>query len=103
MNNEFQVSKDGNELTIVLPEQVTTTNAPQLMEAINNYKNQGVEKVVFDASSMTYIASSGIRTVIFAKQKLGGSPVIEFVNCSAEIKGVFEMTGLQSYIQFVNK
>ena len=41
---------------------------------MNGYKGKGIEKVVFDATKLAYIASSGIRTIIFAKQKLGGKP-----------------------------
>lgn len=103
MNNEFTVSQSEKTLTIVLGDQLTTTNAPTLMEELNKYKNQGIETVVFDATQLTYIASSGIRTIIFAKQKLGGNPAIEFVNCSSDIKSVFDMTGLQNYITFVTK
>lgn len=103
MNNEFTVSQSEKTLTIVLGDQLTTTNAPTLMEELNKYKDQGIETVVFDATQLTYIASSGIRTIIFAKQKLGGNPAIEFVNCSSDIKSVFDMTGLQNYITFVTK
>ncbi|OUO55534.1 hypothetical protein B5F77_01385 [Parabacteroides sp. An277] len=103
MDNQFTVQQDGNMLSIVLGEQLTTNNAPALMEELNQYKGKGIEKVVFDATKLAYIASSGIRTIIFAKQKLGGNPVIEFVNCGADIRSVFEMTGLQNYISFVSK
>jgi len=103
MKNTFEVKKDGNVLNIVLNGQLATANAPALMEEVNKYKNQGVEKVSFDVTNLTYIASSGIRVVIFAKQKLGGNPEIEFINCSDEIYSVFEMTGIQNYINFVKK
>lgn len=103
MDNQFVINQEGNTLTIVLGDQLTTGNAPALMEELNGYKGKGIEKVVFDATKLSYIASSGIRTIIFAKQKLGGNPVIEFVNCAADIRSVFEMTGLQNYISFVSK
>ena len=103
MDNQFEIKQEGNILTIVLGAQLTTGNAPALMEELNKHKDQGVEKVVFDATQLAYIASSGIRAIIFAKQKLGGNPVIEVVNCVADIRGVFEMTGLQNYITFVSK
>ena len=90
-------------MTIVLGEELATGNAPILMEELNKYRNQGIEKVVFDATALKYIASSGIRTIIFAKQKLGSNPAIEFVNCAKDIYDVFEMTGIQDYITFVNK
>lgn len=103
MDNQFVINQEGNTLTIVLGDQLTTGNAPALMEELNGYRDKGIEKVVFDATKLAYIASSGIRTIIFAKQKLGGNPVIEFVNCAAGIRSVFEMTGLQNYISFVSK
>lgn len=103
MENQFDVKQEGAILTIVLGEELATGNAPILMEELNKYRNQGIEKVVFDATALKYIASSGIRTIIFAKQKLGSNPAIEFVNCAKDIYDVFEMTGIQDYITFVNK
>jgi len=103
MDNQFEVKQEGTTLNVVLCDQLSTANAPALMEELNKFKNQGLQKIVFDATKLTYIASSGIRAIIFAKQKLGGNPEIEFVNCNKEIYGVFEMTGIQNYITFVNK
>ena len=103
MENTFEVKQDGTVLNIVLNGQLATANAPALMEELNKYKNQGVTKVSFDATNLTYIASSGIRVVIFATQKLGGNPEIEFINCNQEITGVFEMTGIKEYINFIKK
>ena len=103
MENQFEVKQDGAILTIVLGGELATGNAPALMDELNKFKNQGIEKIVFDATKLTYIASSGIRVIIFAKQKLGGNPEIEFINCAKDIYDVFEMTGIQSYINFINK
>lgn len=103
MENDFTVSMEGATVTVKLGEQLTTSNAPALMEELGTYKGENIEKVVFDATRMNYIASSGIRTIIFAKQKLGGNPTIEFVNCSADIRSIFEMTGLQNYITFITE
>ena len=103
MDNQFDVKLEGAILTITLGEELATGNAPALMDELNNYRDKGIEKVVFDATNLTYIASSGIRTIIFAKQKLGSNPAIEFVNCAKDIYDVFEMTGIQDYISFVNK
>ena len=103
MKDQFEVKQEGAILTIVLGNELATANAPALMDELNNYRDKGIEKVVFDATNLTYIASSGIRTIIFAKQKLGSNPAIEFVNCAKDIYDVFEMTGIQDYISFVNK
>ena len=103
MDTQFEVKKEGTTLNVVLCDQLSTANAPALMDELNKFKDQGLEKIVFDATKLTYIASSGIRAIIFAKQKLGGNPEIEFLNCNNEIYSVFEMTGLQNYITFLNK
>lgn len=103
MENDFTVNMEGTTVIVKLGEQLTTSNAPTLIEELSVYKGKNIEKVVFDATKMTYIASSGIRTIIFAKQKLGGNPAIEFVNCSADIRSIFEMTGLQNYITFTTE
>lgn len=103
MGNDFIVSMEGTSIVVKLGEQLTISNAPALMEELGTYKGKEIEKVVFNATQMTFIASSGIRTILFAKQKLGGNPDIEFVNCSADIRSVFEMTGLQNYITFTTE
>jgi hypothetical protein len=40
---------------------------------------------------------------VFAKQKLGGDPAIVFVNCQKDIYDIFELIGVQDYIEFVEK
>lgn len=103
MEKDFNVSLEGTSLIIKLGETLGISNAPVLMEELNAYKGKGIETVVFDATDMNYISSSGIRTVLFAKQKLEKNPVIIFVNCNDDIRNVFVMTGLQNYIEFQTK
>lgn len=103
MGKDFSINLTDKVLAIVLGEQLSTDNATLLMEELKGYNGTEIEKVLFDAAKMTYITSNGIRAVIFAKQKLGGNPTIEFKNCPAEIRNVFEMTGLQNYITFTKE
>ncbi len=103
MENQFKLTQEGSVLTIELGEELATANAAVLMEEIDNYCDTGVEKVVFDATKLSYIASSGIRTIIYAKRKLVGNPDIEFVNCAQNIRDVFKMVSIEDYITFVNK
>jgi anti-sigma B factor antagonist len=103
MESQFELTQEGTILTINLSEELATANATALMEEINNYRETGVEKVVFDATKLSYIASSGIRAIYYAKQKVAGNPAIEFINCAQNIRDVFEMVGIQDQITFVNK
>ena len=102
MNNDFKVNLNGTALVVELGGVLNTVNAPLLQEELNKYMGQAIEKVVFDASELMTLSSSGLRTVYFAKQRLGNKPEIVFVNCAKEIYNTLKMIGLASSIKFVN-
>lgn len=102
MNNDFKVNLNGTALVVELGGVLNTVNAPLLQEELTKYIGQAIEKVVFDASELMTLSSSGLRTVYFAKQRLGNKPEIVFVNCAKEIYNTLKMIGLASSIKFVN-
>ena len=101
MEEFFLVTKDGTSLMIELGPKLHTPNAPALTEELSKYVGQDIEKIVFDATGLFYLSSAGIRVIFFASQRIGKSPVIEFVNCPEEIKGVLDHVGLTNTIKFV--
>ena len=101
MNNDFKVSKNGTALIITLGRDLITTNAPVLQEELAKYMGENIEKVVFDASELMALSSSGLRVVYFAKQRLGNQPEIVFVNCAKEIYNTLKMIGLAPSIKFL--
>lgn len=101
MNTDFKVTLNGTALVIELGRSLNTTNAPELQEKLSKYVGQTIEKVVFDASELMTLSSSGLRTVYFAKQRLGNKPEIVFVNCAKEIYNTLKMIGLASSIKFL--
>lgn len=100
MEKDFEVKKEGSVLTVTLGNELSAANASALMEELIPYKDQGIEKVVFDATNLTHLSSSGVRIIIYCKQKLGVSPEIVFVNCKKEILDVLDIVGLRSFITF---
>ena len=101
MNNDFKISKNGTALIITLGRDLITTNAPVLQEELAKYMGENIEKVVFDASELMALSSSGLRVVYFAKQRLGNKPEIVFVNCAKEIYNTLKMIGLAPSIKFL--
>ena len=100
MEKDFEVKKEGSVLTVVLGEELATANAPILMEELTTYKDQRVEKVVFDAKNLTHLTSSGVRVIIYCKQRLSVSPKIVFLECNDEILDVLDIVGLRPFITF---
>lgn len=101
MNNDFTVTLNGTALIVELGRSLNTNNAPALTEELSKFKGQVIEKVVFDASELMALSSSGLRSVIYAKQRLGNKPEIVFVNCAKEIYNTLKIIGLTSSIKFV--
>ena len=101
MNNDFKVSKNGTALIITLGRDLITTNAPVLQEELAKFMGENIEKVVFDASELMALSSSGLRVIYFAKQRLGNKPEIVFVNCAKEIYNTLKMIGLAPSIKFL--
>jgi anti-anti-sigma factor len=101
MNTDFIIKLNGTALVIELGRVLNTANAPELQEKLSKYVGQTIEKVVFDASELMSLSSSGLRVVYFAKQRLGNKPEIVFVNCAKEIYNTLKMIGLASSIKFL--
>ncbi len=101
MENDFTVKKNDTALVIELGKSLGTANAPALTDELSKYRGQVIEKVVFDASRLISLSSSGLRAVIFAKQRLGNKPEIVFVNCAKEIYNTLKIIGLAPSIKFV--
>ena len=101
MNNDFKVTLNGTALLIELGSSLNTTNAPTLQDELAKFMGEAIEKVVFDASELLSLSSSGLRVVYFAKQRLGNKPEIVFVNCAKEIYNTLKMIGLASSIKFL--
>lgn len=101
MKKKSTISLEGNTLTVKLEERLDTTNAMKLIEQLDKYKDEeDVTTIVFDATELTYIASTGIRAVLYADQMVGTDPKILFVGATAEVKGVFEATGIADFLEF---
>ena len=101
MNQDFNVTLNGTALVVELGHSLNTANAPALTEELSKYRGQAIEKVVFDASELLTLSSSGLRSVIFAKQRLGNKPEIVFVNCAKQIYDTLKIIGLTPSIKFV--
>lgn len=101
MNNHFNINLEGTTLYVYLGYELMTDNAPILQEELKSYHGQDITKIVYDATDLVYISSSGIRAITYTFQKTGHSPEIEFVNCAHEIYDTLDIVGITSIISFV--
>lgn len=101
MDNNFSTNLEGTTLYVYLGYELMTENAPVLQEELKHYQGQDITKIVYDATDLVYVSSSGIRVITYAFQKLGCSPKIEFVNCAKKIYETLDIVGITNMISFV--
>ena len=94
------MTRDGTVLAIVLGEELSVDNAPMLLEELTAHRNQGVEQVVFDATRLTYLSSSGVRVIFYCKKYLGDNPEVVFLNCHKDVMDVLDLVGIRQHITF---
>lgn len=99
--NEFVFKKEGTTLHVYLGFELSIANSAALREMFEAYRGQDISKIVFDATDLVFLSSSGIRVIIFATQEIGKQPKIVFVNCAEEIQNTFKITGLVNFFSFV--
>jgi anti-anti-sigma factor len=101
MENDFSIKQEGTTLYVYLGYELMTENSPVLQEEMKNYQGQDIKKIVYDATDLVFISSSGIRVITYAYQKIGHLPKIEFVNCAKKIYETLDLIGITNLINFV--
>jgi anti-anti-sigma factor len=96
---EFPI-KEGNETRVTLTGKLDFLRSPILMQELETLRGKGVSKIIFECAELTYIASAGIRAIIFAKQKIEDGMDICLEDAAENVKEVIEMCGLDSFIEF---
>lgn len=68
--------------------------APELRQRIELLAGaEGVDRLVLMLQQLTYMASAGLRTLVFAKQKLGHGVDLYLVGAQATVVETIELTG----------
>jgi len=94
-------SKDGI-ATITLAGELDGSSAPQFREAVDNAFQPGTTRLVLETKDLEYIASAGIRVLVYAKQKLGSTVDIYVVAPQEQILDTLTKTGIDKSVHVVD-
>ncbi len=98
---DFNVTQDAGEVNVVLKGRLDATVAPQLHTEMAKMEGTDVKKVTFDVKDLEYIASAGLRVIIFTKQKLGADTQIFMKDVNESVMQVLEMTGCNNFVTVI--
>jgi anti-anti-sigma factor len=83
---------------IKLTGELDAASAPQFRADIESAVSQGATKLALDMGELSYMASAGLRALVFAKQKMGAQSDIYVIAAQASVKETLEMTGFASSV-----
>ena len=93
--------REGTDLTIMMPENITTLNAGEMEEQIMGIVDeQPVEKLVLDADNMVYTSSAGLRIILKLIKKIKNMSI---VNVSSDLYSVFDISGFSKVVRIEKK
>ena len=93
-------NQEGTTLTIRLDNRLDTITAPLLDAELKNSLD-GVETLIWDFSSLEYLTSAGLRTLMNAQRTMLGKEngTMKILHANETVKGVFELTGLDDMLE----
>jgi anti-anti-sigma factor len=83
---------------ITLTGELDAASAPQFREEIESAVSQGATKLALEMPELSYMASAGLRALVFAKQKMGAQSDIYVIGAQESVKETLELTGFASSV-----
>jgi len=85
---------EGSTGTLLLSGELDASSAPQVDEAVDQLIAGGAGELLIDLGEVTFIDSSGLRSLIRARKNLGNSDVVRLRNPQVGTVRLLEITGL---------
>jgi anti-anti-sigma factor len=83
---------------ITLTGELDASAAPTFRVDIEAAAGAGVKKLVLMMAGLNYMASAGLRALVYAKQKMGADTDIYIVAAQDSIRETLELTGFQTSV-----
>jgi anti-anti-sigma factor len=91
-----------NVARITLVGELDAGAAPTFRDQVEQAANAHVQRLVIIMTDLTYMASAGLRALIFAKQKMGAAVDIVLVGVQDSVRETLEMTGFHQSVAIVD-
>ena len=86
-------SKNGSACTLTVEGKIDTVSAPELEEAVKSNLPK-CDKMIFDFTNTDYIASAGLRVLVYAQRELMKKRGVTVTGVNEGIKKIFTVTGM---------
>ncbi len=98
-NYRFEEDGPGKRLTIIIEGEFDTGAAQVVQDALEPFREKDMDRIVFDLSGATLMASSGLRVIFYAKDKLKDSMAVELKGATGLVARVIHMSGIGKFVE----
>jgi len=101
MSFSVELEMDGADARVNLAGELDAAVAGQFMEVIEHAAAKQPQNLVLYMSELTFMASAGLRVLVFAKQKMGGNVKVYVIGANGAVLNTLRMSGFHQavYIQ----
>jgi len=90
---EATIEESTGEARITLRGELDAASAPQFKELVEKAAAAKPQRLVLFMKGLGFMASAGLRVLIFARQKMGSGVVIYVVGAQGPVRNTLEMSG----------
>jgi anti-sigma B factor antagonist len=91
---EIVKTQDGDTITLSINGKLSAGTAEEFGAALNAVTAEA-DKITLDFQGVSYLASAGLRVLVFAQKQLASrSGSLSLINVDEKVREVFEVTGL---------
>lgn len=95
---KYSIEEKQGKVEVTLSGSLDATNAGDLLEELKKLIGKDIDEIIFLVSDLEYMASAGVRVIIFAKQKIGRDLRVSLVSPQDDVKDVIKMSGLDGFL-----
>ena len=102
MSFEANLEINNDTAVITLEGELDASVAPQFKEKVEQAAATSVKRLVLKMEKLEYMASAGLRVLVFAKQKMGSDVELDLVGTQEMVRDTIEKAGFQYSVNMVD-
>lgn len=96
------LKQEGDVVMITLQGELDASAAPSFRDKIDEAAAMNPDKLLLMMQDLSFMASAGLRVLVFARQKMGGDIDIYVVGAQEAVAETIEMTGFHHSVTMVD-
>src|SRR5256885_9567315 len=103
MSFNATLSRTGTTALITVDGVLDALTAPTFRDEVERAAQHEVDHLVLDMTNVSYLSSAGLRTLVYARQKMADGVRIVLVGANEVVQRTIRLIGFQSGVEFSDR